>query len=82
MKFKKLQGSGIGSALLGPSIGFKDVNGNVIGDHSPEEIFAYSPKVANLPEFEKSMQELEDFYKKSEDISDFIDDRGYLVIKN
>ena len=82
MKFKKLQGFGIGSALLGPTIGFKDGNGNVVADHSPEEIFAYSPKVANLPEFEKSMQELEEFYKRSENISDITDERGYLVIKN
>lgn len=82
MRFKKLQGCGIGNSLVQSGIHFKDDQGNVVSEHSPEEIFAYSPKVASLPEFEKEMQELDEFYKLPASGSDLVDERGFLVIKN
>lgn len=82
MKFKKLKNCGIGDALVASNVYFADRHGNKVDEHSPEEIFAFSPKVASLPDFAEEMKALREFYKPTVDDKDLVDDRGYLVIKN
>ena len=82
MRFKAIQGSGIGPSLVLDGVGFKNSDGSQASGHSAEEIFAYSPKVIDSPNFTKEMEELEEFYRRPAEGSDLVDDRGYLVIKN
>lgn len=82
MRFKAIQGSGIGSSLVMDGVNFNNSDGSPVSDHSAEEIFAYSPKVVDSPNFAKEMEELEEFYKRPDEGSDLVDDRGYLIIKN
>ena len=82
MRFKSLQGTGIGPSLVLDGIGFMNSDGSSVSTHSPEEIFAYSPKVVGNPEFQKEVEELEEFYKRPNEGSDLVDERGYLIIKN
>lgn len=82
MRFKSIQGSGIGPSLVLDGVSFNNSDGSPMSGHSAEEIFAYSPKVVDSPNFTKEMEELEEFYRRPDEGSDFVDDRGYLIIKN
>ncbi len=82
MRFKAIQGSGIGPSLVLDGVSFKNSDGSPVSGHSAEEIFAYSPKVVDSPNFTKEMEELEEFYRRPDEGSDLVDDRGYLIIKN
>ena len=82
MRFKAIQGSGIGPSLVLDGVSFNNSDGSPMSSHSAEEIFAYSPKVVDSPNFTKEMEELEEFYRRPDEGSDLVDDRGYLIIKN
>jgi hypothetical protein len=82
MRFKAIQGSGIGPSLVLDGVSFTNSDGSLVGGHSAEEIFAYSPKVVGSPNFTKEMEELEEFYRRPDEGSDLVDDRGYLIIRN
>lgn len=82
MRFKSLQGSGIGKSLVLDGISFNNPDGSQVQYHSAEEIFAYSPQVVSNPDYDKAMRELEEFYANLATGSEMVDERGYLIISN
>lgn len=82
MRFKSLQGLGIGRSLVLDGVGLNNPDGSQIDSHSAEEIFAYSPRVVSNPDYDRAMKEIEEFYTKPTTDSEIVDERGYLIIRN